>query len=82
MPEVVMPPDRMSFSSYWGVGGERRTRDKEGEQCVSDFPWLLQLGLNTFSPWWEKELTKHEHKALATLARDKFNMTDVFQDKK
>lgn len=32
------------------VGEERRRRmqDKEGEQHVSDFPWLLQSWLNTF----------------------------------
>lgn len=31
---------------------------------------------------WETELRQQEHKALATLARDKFNRNEAFQEKR
>ena len=60
-------------------GGRHRTR-RENSACV------ISLGVynhgQTHFRRWEKELTKREHKMLATLARERFNMTDAFQDKK
>lgn len=82
-----MLQDRMPFSSadayvdFWRESGSGELLGQEGRLLMSDFSWLLQSWLNTFSKV-GKELTKQGHKAFATSARDKFDMTDALQDKK
>lgn len=60
--------------------GDGGIQDKEGEECMSDSLGFYNYSLIHFRRG-EKGLTKRENQTLATLVRDKFHMTDGFQDK-